>query len=385
MNQALVEACEEGNFDQALDLLTQLLQRRKECELLLKQCGVITSHIETTTSAILPIDIILKHACAGGNQKIVKLICQNNVNNWNYGLFSACQKGHLHIIKYLFNTFQHDIKTLKHPHSNILDVALRHACEFGDMACVQFLLQWGVDNYAAAFVSACKNGNIQLIDYFIQTFQIQNWNEAMKVACQHQHLHVVEHIIQHGNPSLDVALAFAAAHNYFDVVDILVKNGANLFGLGFSCAIHNGHFQMATFFLQKDHVTILRRIEKFGWHKKIGDSKDVIDLCMSFQDIDWNFQSGIKNLAYKTRLMIWKSAFRHNKQNISLAASEIYYFLNRNINRNQLASNSIRHAQFAECRRCFKQRLVQKIMLCVDHVNVKLVIKCIMSSQISYE
>ena len=176
---------------------------------------------------------------------------------------------------------------------------LVHAAATGDLAVLQAMLDSHGDVTCtakpAAMIAAARYGHVQAVGQLLRCF-VQydddngSANESLRIAAEHGHLDVVQHLInwgahvhadegaalrqasknghtnvvqlllqnlmQHGRAGLDKALQFAAERGHADVAQLLIQHGADVNTSGndgcraISWASHEGHADVVKVLLQ---------------------------------------------------------------------------------------------------------------------------------------
>ncbi len=103
--------------------------------------------------ADVDVDYGLYGACEGGHLEIVNLMLQKGANDCNYGLCGACEGGHLDIIN-----------TMIEKGANDWDSGLLKACKGGHLEIVNLMLKKGADKLSDGLGEACLGGHVDIVN-----------------------------------------------------------------------------------------------------------------------------------------------------------------------------------------------------------------------------
>lgn len=389
MNQQLVDACKTGDYDKVKQIYPILCGKQKECEQLMLECGIQSTKVDNILSQMVNMKLLLTYACSNGNQEVVSFLIENGATDFVNGLHYACKNGKPHIVKYLFSIMQSQLPLPTHA----LRSLLTWACESGNMECVNILLNHGVGLNNNCFYYALSSKNMEMIDFcYRQTITDQlDWDYALSTACASCHVPSVKFVVEKGNTHLDFndGLKYAAQSGNYDIVDIMLQNDATLYEKGVLGALMENHFDVALFFLQKDPQKSFQIFHKcktslYSFYKVLKDDA-LFRFCLLL-DPHWYFQQHIERYCDETKLHIFEIALECGRNNIHLDQSMISYFLNRNVNLNQLDRGSLNELSVFRKRRKSKQRCVFTcISSCASHIHIIPIVKHLICSQISYE
>ncbi len=144
----------------------------------------------------------LYHACEGGHLELVKFMIDNGANEWSEALDYACKSGNLEIFKLILS---------KEP-TIIDEKTMENACYSGNLKIINILTKEGVDNWAFGLKGACKGGHINIINLMIKNmryiFNLEDmlnddemldvWNLGLIDASEEGHLELVKLMIKKG-------------------------------------------------------------------------------------------------------------------------------------------------------------------------------------------
>ena len=102
-------------------------------------------------------DYGLYGACQGGHIDIIRFMIEKGADDWNGGLNNACQSGHIDIVKLMIE------KGANHPNWGLF-----HACIGGHIDTVQLIIKKGGNCWSWGLDGACRNGNMDIIKLMIE-------------------------------------------------------------------------------------------------------------------------------------------------------------------------------------------------------------------------
>ena len=177
-----------------------------------------------------------------GNIQIAQLMFEDDTVCRSEGLFRAAKAGHYDFVKFYYDTNEYD-----------LDYTMSGACESNNLELVKYLSEKGADCYDDYLFNACYGGNLEIIDFLIKkgandfnnglcgasesgSLEIiklmiekgaDNFDEGFKIACEIGYLHVVKYLSNTYDCNLDRGLNRANIGNRIEVINYLIKKGAN--------------------------------------------------------------------------------------------------------------------------------------------------------------
>lgn len=113
----------------------------------------------------------------------------------------CCSNGHIHVVKYLVDTFHLKNKCLFHEKMG----ALRHCCKHGHIDTLKYIVSafgFTVEDVRSTrvFHSTCERGYLDIIKYLVETFQVtledvcRFNNYALKASCSYGNFPVVKYL-----------------------------------------------------------------------------------------------------------------------------------------------------------------------------------------------
>lgn len=178
-------------------------------------------------------DDTLFNSCYGGNQAIIDLVISHNITNWNYGLGGAGYGGHLALVKDMiargasnWNTCAHNTSMGYINNSSKLD-------EYTQI--IKLMIEKGANNFTDIMNNACRSGNIQLVEYMLMQYLVTDINcinSGMAQACYGGHAEIVDLMVKHGANDWDEGLYYACQGGQIVIIDDMVTRGATDFNRG---------------------------------------------------------------------------------------------------------------------------------------------------------
>ena len=314
----LIEAIKNNNLD-----IVKVLIKFKKSEIYYKD--------EIGNCALL-------YACKIGNLDIVKLLLKkNNYKSINILketiLICALKSGNKDLVNYLLKNTDVDINC-----SDIYNnTALNLVCGLGYIDQLQILLDKGVDinkNQYNGFISACKNGNIEIInkllEYDVKTNYVDENNKSgFMHACINGNLELVNLLLNKDNNFKNntnnknvTPLMYSCLENQIDVVKLLIKNGVNI------NKCDNDGLNALDYACNKNNINLVKLLLE----KNINKSKNVILNC-------------INNKLEEISILLLESGYDDKFENLLLKGckNNLYNLVNYLINKKSINLNYYKH------------------------------------------
>lgn len=146
---------------------------------------------------------------------------------------------------------------------NLILLNMIDAVKLGSIKIVEFLLDQGYNIHAffdSSIIWACHHGHILIVELLIDRgANIYNYKSLLN-ACMKGHFHVVKFLIHKLIPSrieyqeiLNFGLFAASREGYYEIVEFLLKNGANNYEEAYIHAAFHRH--QKTVEILKDYVS----------------------------------------------------------------------------------------------------------------------------------
>ena len=99
------------------------------------------------------------------------------------------------------------------------------------------------------FSDVCFHGKIEFVHYMIRNYPSVDLNDGLYYACHEGHLDIVQLLIKRGANAFNEVFEAACGNGHLEVVKLLVNKGAtNLFN-GFSAACSNGELDIVNYLI----------------------------------------------------------------------------------------------------------------------------------------
>lgn len=165
----------------------------------------------------------------------------------NIAFNGACEGGHENIVRLMINKGVDEI-----------DEGFISVCKIGRLDLVEYLMN--VSNYYPSFspkkglYSACNNGHVKIVEYLCNF--IQNSRDLMHCideACRNCHFNIVKFIVNKGVPVTGRNQGFTdvCKNGRLDIVEYLVSRGLIFVQEGFYSACDYGHIDIIKYLCDK--------------------------------------------------------------------------------------------------------------------------------------
>lgn len=124
-------------------------------------------------------------------------------------------------------------KTIENPFPGIdWNWGLSGACEGDHHHLMELMLELGADNMDDGLFGACGGGNLKIALLMIEK-GASNYNYGLVAACIGGSVELAKLMLQKGALSVDAGLSRACWKNHYDVIQLMIENGA------FDCCMCN--------------------------------------------------------------------------------------------------------------------------------------------------
>lgn len=232
---------------------------------------------------------MMKHACEGGNIKIINIFddkCNSffteldsyskqayNKLIWNDGLMGACISGNIDTIRYCLTK----VKNVDYKFWNRF---LLEACKTGDLAFVELCSEQGANDWDTCLLEACKAGYNEIIKFIIGRGRcsyyglhkslyyvsrsnntemveliinedIYLYDHGLEGACEGGHMKIIEIMISKGAKNWQNGMEYACKGGNMDIVKFMISKGIYNVYRGFSSACEGGNLELVEFLVNK--------------------------------------------------------------------------------------------------------------------------------------
>lgn len=230
-------------------------------------------------------------------------------------------------------------------HSTDWPYVFEYACRVGNLAIINLVLlnirTYNIDRWQCrSFLDhglrgACSGGSIDIINCLIKN-GADEWNGGLYGACQGGHYNIINLMIKYGAKNWNDGLYGACYGGRIDIVKLMITKGANKWTKGLWNACSGGHIEIANFMIEKGAYHLQDALIYACQNKHIHIVKLLIEKGVN----DWGFSVGLQialNSGYVNivQLLITKGA------NVtSLYKYELLKVLNLGIDHNMLINHS---------------------------------------------
>jgi ankyrin repeat protein len=294
---ALEGACRSNNLKQVEKLLSKDLNLNNG---LIGACN--GGHIDLAKKMIDygadDFDIALTRSCICGNEELINFFLSKPIKDINTVFFdfivSSYKKKHIidvNIVQLLINAGVNNFNN-----------TLCYGVDINNEYIVDLMLQLGADDFSNGLEYACKNNNEKLIDFFIEKKAsidfgfygackggqlelakkiynnnlIEDLDEGLFLACEYGHINIIGFLIEKGIDieGINYSLAGACKGNNLEIVELMIKYGANNFDYGLLTACEENNVTMAKLMIIKGADNFEEVIDSVDLE---GDLKDLIN------------------------------------------------------------------------------------------------------------
>ena len=108
--------------------------------------------------------------------------------------------------------------------------SLKWNAKDGHLKVVQFLVEYGMNNYNDVLLQSSYNGHLEIVKYIIEK-GAKNINESLILSAKYNKLEVVKFLINNGadiHVDNEYILRYSAQTGHTEIVKYLIENGANI-------------------------------------------------------------------------------------------------------------------------------------------------------------
>ncbi len=134
---------------------------------------------------------VFEDICKAGDTRCILLSLDRGEYDLEYGLYGACEGGHIQIIDMLLE------KTGAYPSKSEWNTALLTACRGGHRKAVDFVVDHGANDWNSGFLGACMANNTEMINLMIQRGACK-WNDGLYWGCRNGNNELVDDMIRRG-------------------------------------------------------------------------------------------------------------------------------------------------------------------------------------------
>jgi ankyrin repeat protein len=209
---------------------------------LLKGC-VMLDIIKVVNRYLVPKNPTFKQMCNLGIVEHLLVFCQNNNPDFNNGLNSACQGGQLEIVNLMIKKG-----------AFFLNDELENACEGGHLEIVNLIISRKIE-IGNLMIEKGVNTWKWVFDSARQIFTLMNnkgaidWNRGLYSACHGGHFGSANPFCAKGTKR--ALLEANARSTRLEIVNLLIKEGADDWNNGLWNACSSGNLEIVTLMIEK--------------------------------------------------------------------------------------------------------------------------------------
>jgi len=152
--------------------------------------------------------------------------------NYGQSLCEACLRGHIRIADRLISN------------DPIYNTALRHACEGGHSAMIEWCVTHGANSMNIALMGACAGGHLDRAEWAVSQGG-RNFNTGLYYACWRNHMIMAEWCVGQGARDFNQAFKGACRGGHTNMIEWCLDMGANNYNDGLEGACCGGHVEVA--------------------------------------------------------------------------------------------------------------------------------------------
>lgn len=287
--ECLFQACSNINVD-VVELLVSVIKKLfdKKTQLYCWNYGLYASCLSGSMGLIkLMIEYeandwnnAIYWACKGNNQYIIDFVISQGTRHWNNGLYGACEAGNLELVKFMIKKGANDLNT-----------GFEKACREGHQEVVEFLIDKTTD-LGMGFAEACVGGHMNIVKLLLKIIYNHPKREDILIygfANAANNMNLLKFLIpimretkagRENKPAVwQSVMIEGIREGNFELIELMIANGANDFGLGLFEACRVGHIESAELMLKymktsedknnKDWLKAARKVAMQNHHDHI--------------------------------------------------------------------------------------------------------------------
>lgn len=198
------------------------------------------------------IDNALFHACLNGKFDLIDILLKNGAEI-RYGYYGAYESGNQDYIDYMKNN-----KGVYHD-----QFIIKFACRSGNLDIIKKFIH-EFCSWDMVLANICEQGNIDIVEYSIKylmesTYHSQRaltywWNRGLRGACKGGHMDIINLMIKNGANDWDDGFEGACEGDRVDIAKLMVQKGATHFRQGLARACENRSLKIISFLIEKKQI-----------------------------------------------------------------------------------------------------------------------------------
>ena len=212
-------------------------------------------------------------ASFGGHLEVIKYLIEKGGNIGIDSIKNASLGGYLKVIKYLIGKG-----------GIITDDAIAYASKNGHLEVIKYLIEKGGKITDNGILYASKNGHLEVIKYFVKTGS-KITLDALYDSVKNCHLHVIKYFIEETGliPTYGinyVSNGFGSCEKKIEVIKYLIGNGVKITIDAIKYAINNNNLSIIQYFIEEEEFDINYNNDEILIYCARWDRKDILDFLI---------------------------------------------------------------------------------------------------------
>ena len=212
-------------------------------------------------------------ASFGGHLEVIKYLIEKGGKIGIDSIKNASLGGYLKVIKYLIGKV-----------GIITDDAIAYASKNGHLEVIKYLIEKGGKITDNGILYASKNGHLEVIKYFVKTGS-KITLDALYDSVKNCHLHVIKYFIEETGliPTYGinyVSNGFGSCEKKIEVIKYLIGNGVKITIDAIKYAINNNNLSIIQYFIEEEEFDINYNNDEILIYCARWDRKDILDFLI---------------------------------------------------------------------------------------------------------
>ena len=212
-------------------------------------------------------------ASFGGHLEVIKYLIEKGGKIGIDSIKNASLGGYLKVIKYLIGKG-----------GIITDDAIPYASKNGHLEVIKYLIEKGGKITDNGILYASKNGHLEVIKYFVKTGS-KITLDALYDSVKNCHLHVIKYFIEETGliPTYGinyVSNGFGSCEKKIEVIKYLIGNGVKITIDAIKYAINNNNLSIIQYFIEEEEFDINYNNDEILIYCARWDRKDILDFLI---------------------------------------------------------------------------------------------------------
>ena len=212
-------------------------------------------------------------ASFGGHLEVIKYLIEKGGKIGIDSIKNASLGGYLKVIKYLIGKG-----------GIITDDAIPYASKNGHLEVIKYLIEKGGKITDNGILYASKNGHLEVIKYFVKTGS-KITLDALYDSVKNCHLHVIKYFIEETGliPTYGinyVSNGFGSCEKKIEVIKYLIGNGVKITIDAIKYAINNNNLSIIQYFIEEEEFDINYNNDEILIYCARWDRRDILDFLI---------------------------------------------------------------------------------------------------------